>query len=144
MKWESFSNLIEVVENAVGFTTETIVIFLCLMENYHACRPAACQKFQQSELVYLEIYTLFAMILEVCLKSLNKQKLSKHFVELPKLLLTHFWGHQVFCLKTSLNIQIYRLVLNDSVKTTDTYNDALVSVNNHFSYPLFRQTPASL
>ena len=36
--------------NPTRFTTGTLLIFLGFIKNYPACSPAACKKFQQSQL----------------------------------------------------------------------------------------------
>ena len=39
--------------NSARFTTGTLLNFLDFIKNYTACRPAACKKFQQSQLGWL-------------------------------------------------------------------------------------------
>ena len=40
--------------NSTNFTTGTLLNFLGFIKNYAACRPAACKKFQQSQLGYVQ------------------------------------------------------------------------------------------
>ena len=43
--------------NSTRLTTGTLLNFLGFIKNYPACRPAACKKFQQSQL-WLAVYNM--------------------------------------------------------------------------------------
>ena len=52
--------------NSTRFTTGTFLNFLGFITNYPACRPAACKKFQQSQLGYCQIIVVDEIVVHCC------------------------------------------------------------------------------
>ena len=75
--------------NSTRFTTGTFLNFLGFITNYPACRPAACKKFQQSQLGLFIIIQDFAF--SVRSFNLDQSKIDRKKVVHTVINLDNFW-----------------------------------------------------